>query len=466
MPAGDMRIAPDAASAMREGLDDIRASLDVPTAFPDDVLAAAEAAARRAPGDEHADRTAWEFMTLDPATSKDLDQAFALERDGDTIVLRYAIADVNWFVTPGDPLDVESWKRGVTVYLPDGRAPLYPPVLSEGAASLLPGEDRPAYVFTVHVDPAGEVSLAGCERAVVRSRAKLAYDGVTASDLPEPFADLSARIVAAEQRRDAPRVEFPDQELEPAGDGWRLVFRPRLDSEQQNAAMSLACNLAIADTLLAAKTGLYRVMPDVEEHQVRRLRHSARALGLDWPADVPLAAFQRSLPGDDPRAAAFLIAVRRAGGKASYEPYRDGHRPWQSALRATYVHATAPLRRLADRYVIDAAHAVVNGYAVADHVAEAFVKLPAAMEAGDALANRVERAAVDLAEAVALDGRQGDTFDAVVIDEDERGAQVQIADPAVVARVTARDVDPGDTVKVRLVGVDRATRRVDFERVA
>lgn len=461
-----MRWGTDAVAAMRKGLDDIRSSFDVPTAFPGDVLAAAEAAASRTPGEEHIDATAWEFMTLDPAPSKDLDQAFALERDGDTIVLRYAIADVNWFVTPGDPLDAESWKRGVTVYLPDGRAPLYPPVISEGAASLLPDEDRPAYVFTVHVDPQGDAKLAGCERAIVRSRAKLAYDAVTPSDLPEPFADLSARIVAAEERRDAPRVEFPEQELDRTADGWRLAFRPRLVSEQQNAGMSLACNLAVADALFAAKTGLYRTLPEVEEHQVGRLRHSARALGLEWSDDVSLAKFQRSLPGDDPSAEAFLVAVRRAGGKASYEAYREGHQPWQSALQATYVHATAPLRRLADRYVIEAAYAVANGQPVPDHVTQAFAGLPNAMESGEALANQVERAAVDLAEAVLLDGRQGDVFDAVIIDEDERGAQVQIADPAIIARVKARGIDPGDAVKVRLADVDLAGRRVEFERVS
>ena len=82
------------------------------------------------------------MATIDPAGSIDLDQAFAIDVDGSDIVLRYAIADVGWFVQPGDPLDVEAWKRGVTVYLPDRRSPLYPPALSEGAASLLPDVDR------------------------------------------------------------------------------------------------------------------------------------------------------------------------------------------------------------------------------------------------------------------------------------------------------------------------------------
>ena len=123
----------------------------MPAGFPPAVLAAAEEAARRLPGPEHRDRTDRRFVTLDPASSIDLDQAFAIELAGDDVVLHYAIADVGWFVRPGDALDVEAFERGVTVYLPDRRATLYPPVLSEGAASLLPDVDRPAVVFTVRV---------------------------------------------------------------------------------------------------------------------------------------------------------------------------------------------------------------------------------------------------------------------------------------------------------------------------
>ena len=122
---------------LSEGLAAIREQFKVPATFPPPVLAAAEAAARRAP-DQHADRTAMPFVTLDPATSTDLDQAFTIEAAGSDLLLHYAIADVPWFVGDGDPIDLEAWNRGETMYLPDGKAGLYPPVLAESAASLLP----------------------------------------------------------------------------------------------------------------------------------------------------------------------------------------------------------------------------------------------------------------------------------------------------------------------------------------
>jgi exoribonuclease R len=462
-----MRLHAEAESAMAVGLDRIRQQAGVPDGFPPEVDAAARRAVEDRSPTSHRDRTGERFVTLDPASSLDLDQAFAIETAGDEIILHYAIADVGWFVHPGDPLDVEAFARGVTLYMPDRRATLYPPLLSEGAASLLPDVDRPAVVFTVRVAADGAVRLDAAERALIRSQAKLAYDQVSAGDLPEGFDELFRRITAAEERRGAARVEFPEQEVERLPDGqYALSFRPRQLSEEQNAALSLSTNLAVADALFAAGTGLFRVMAEVDERGDRRLRNSARAFGLEWPADQPLHAFERSLPRDDPRTSAFLLAVRRAAGGASYEPFGDGERPWHSAMAAMYAQATAPLRRLQDRYVIEATLAVANGNAVPDDVAAAFARLPAAMSRAEQRANRVERQALDLAEAVVLAGRTGEIFEAVVVDESEFGAEIQISDPAVLTRIKLRHVDPGDDVRVRLVSVDVERGDVQFERVS
>jgi exoribonuclease R len=453
--------------AFAGGLARIREQFQVPAAFPPEVVAAAEATVSKGPGPEHVDRTDVAFVTLDPASATDLDQAFAIARDGEDVVLRYAIADVGWFVRPGDALDREAWRRGVTIYLPDAKAPLYPPLLSERAASLLPDGPRPAVVFVVRIGVDGGAVLEGAERAVIRSRAKLAYETVGEDDLPPDFAELSARIARAEAARDSPRVEFPEQEVERTEGGrWQLVIRPRLPSEDRNAGMSLATNLAVAAALHAAGTGLFRVMAEPTERAIARLRHTARAFGLTWPADLDLLQFQRTLPVDDRRTDAFLLAVRRASGGAAYEPFVAGARPWHAAMAATYAHATAPLRRLADRYVVEAALAVANGDPVPDAVQAAFATLPEAMASGETVANRVEGAVIDLAEAVLLAGHVGDTFAGLVVDEDDRGALVQLTDPAVLARVAASRVDPGDEVRVKVESVDVPTRSVRLVRVS
>jgi exoribonuclease R len=461
-----MKALIDPENALAHGLATIRTQFQVPASFPSEVLAAAETAAKRAPT-EHVDRTAWPFVTLDPASSTDLDQAFTIDRDGDDLLLHYAIADVAWFVDDGGVIDAEAWRRGTTLYLPDGKAGLYPPVLSEGAASLLPDGPRPAVIFTVRVAPDGGVKLEGAERAIVRSIAKLAYDSVRDSDLPIGFAELADRIEAAEDSRGAARVDPPEQEVDAVpGGGFQLAFRPRLRSEDRNAALSLATNLAIADALEAHHTGLFRVMAPPDAHAVQRLRHTASAFGLSWPDGQTLEAYERTLDAANPKQAAFMLAIRRAGAGASYVPWRDGVVPWHAAMAATYAHATAPLRRLADRYVVRATLAIANGRPVPDVVTSAFAQLPKVMARADSLGGQIDRAVIDLAEAVMLKDSVGKIIGAVVTDVDERGARIQLCDLPVVARVDAHGVAPGDIVHVRLTVADPEQRSISFQRVS
>jgi exoribonuclease R len=455
----------DRQGALARGLLDIRAQFKVPATFPAPVSTTAIRAARR-PIAGREDWTGRPFVTLDPSASTDLDQAFALERDGSDIILYYAIADLSCFVGTGDPLDEESWKRGTTLYLPDGKAPLYPAPLSEGAASLLPHVERPAIIFVVRVDTSGKARLDGAVRAMIRSRAKLAYETVAPADLPDGFSELWRRIDEAEEARGAQRVDEPEQEVvdEPNG-RFVLSFRPQLRSEKENAALSLAANLAIADALLAHQTGLFRVMPPPDERAIRRLRHTAKALDLDWPKHQSLAQFARGLANDNPRCAAFRAAVRRAGPGAGYARYEAGVVPWHSAMAATYVHATAPLRRLADRYVIEAAYRIANGGGVDNGLELDFERLPAVMERADNRSSQIARAVLDLAEAVMLEGREGSRFDAVVTDVDERGARIQLSKPAVVARIDGKGALPGDEIVVELETADVVQRQVRFRRV-
>lgn len=455
----------DREGALSRGLADIRTQFAVPVGFPAEVEAAAEQAAAR-PIADHADWTDREFATLDPQASTDLDQAFAIERSGGDLILHYAIADVGWFVGANDAIDVEAWKRGETIYLPDGKASLYPKRLSEGAASLLPNVDRPAVVFSVRIDPAGKTSLDGAERTVIRSRSKLAYETVTPAELSDDFDELSRRIEAAEDARGAARVDAPEQEVTVDAAGhFTLAFRPQLPSEVANAALSLAANLAIAETLLAHKTGLFRVMEEPNEGAIWRLRHSAKALGLTWPRNETLEQFERSLDSCDPRQASFQTAVRRAGPKAAYAPYQEGVVPWHHAMAATYAHATAPLRRLADRYVIEATLQIANGQAVSADVEAVFQRLPAVMARAEDKAGQIDRAVLDLAEAVMLEGREGERFTAVVTDVDERGARIHLCDPAVIARIDGKGATAGDTLTVELISVDVSRRQVTFQRV-
>ncbi|EQB19570.1 RNB domain-containing ribonuclease [Novosphingobium lindaniclasticum] len=462
-----------------QGLTRLRSRFAVPERFPDDVVAAAQVAASRRP-DAHADRTALPFMTLDPASSTDLDQAFALEASGADWLLHYAIADVAWFVEDGDPLDREAWQRGTTTYLPGGKASLYPPVLSEAAASLLPGAERPAVILTVRIDAAGESRLDGVERAVILSRAKLAYETVRDEDLPGGFLEIARRIARAEDRRGAQRVDPPEQVVERSPSGrFSLGFRPQLPSERRNAALSLAANLAVARTMLEAGTGLFRVMAPPDARGEERLRATALALALEWPPAMPLTQFQRRLDPGKPVEAAFMLAIRRSGSGASYRPYvpagSDALRtdtaradwaelPWHAAVAAPYAHATAPLRRLADRYVLRTVLALAQGQAMPQNVLSALPELPGVMARAGSRDAQIDRSVIDLAEATMLHGREGETFEAVVTEARENRAQVQLKDlPVIATAAGAPGAAPGTVLTLRLVRADPVEGALTFE---
>ncbi len=466
-----MRAPGDLDAELADGFAAIVRQHRLPSAFPPEVERAAADVARRplVPDGGRRDARDLEMVTLDPEGATDLDQAFALSSDGDDVVLHYAIADVGFFVDRGGVIEAEAWRRGATIYLPTSKVPQYPTVLSQGAASLLPGCDRPCVLLTVAVAPDGGATLRSAEHALVRSRTQLAYETVRPSDVSPLLVELARRITAAEDARGASRVEFPDQEVvrDPAAPGGlTLHLRPRLASEDQNAELSLAANLAVAHAMLAARAGLFRVMADPDERAVRMLRRTAQVLGVDWPEGATLR--QLRTDADDPRHTAFWLAARRAGGGASYAAYDPAVPPWHSAIAAPYAHATAPLRRLADRYVLDLVCALHlnHGRAPTGDEPVTFAALTPVMATAGSVQAQVDRESVDLVEAVTLRDRVGEVFDATVTDVDRDGvARIQLVTPAVRTKLKRPGAEPGELVRVRLDAADPASRAVRFSVV-
>src|SRR5690606_12113518 len=130
MPQRRPHVAPSAAQTeLATALAELRESLDAPVDFPADAVAEASAASAPEPDLDLRDVP---FATLDPSGSMDLDQAFHLSRSGPGFTVRYAIADVPSFVSPGGALDAEARRRGQSLYAADGTIPLHPTPLSEG----------------------------------------------------------------------------------------------------------------------------------------------------------------------------------------------------------------------------------------------------------------------------------------------------------------------------------------------
>lgn len=449
---------------MRDGLRAIRAEAEVPESFPAEVEREAEAVAAGGGSTvtaEGRERSELPFVTIDPPGSRDLDQAMHIERRGDGHRVSYAIADVAAFVAPASALDAEAHRRAVTVYAPDEKAPLHPPVLSEGAASLLPGEWRPTVLWTFDLDGRGEPVETTVVRAEVRSVAQHTYDDVP-SELAALLREVGARRLALEEARGGVRLAVPEQEVEREGDGWTVRYRETRQVEDDNAQVSLLTGMEAARLMLAAGVGILRTQAPPGERELRRFRLQVKALGVDWPAGTSYPELIRSLDPTVPVHAALMHEATGVGRGAGYVAF-DGEVPRDHAhfsIAADYAHATAPLRRLQDRYVSECCLAACAGERPPEWVRAGLEALPKAMSAGGRRAGAVERGVVDLVEAMLLEGRVGESFAGMVIDS----GMLQLREPAVRAHLDEPEPEPklGSEVSARLISADPVARRVEF----
>ncbi|HET6627316.1 MAG TPA: RNB domain-containing ribonuclease [Nocardioidaceae bacterium] len=477
MPRRVVRVHQADGDTLRNGIASIQQEMEVSPEFPADVEAEAEQVASN-PKLPELDRTDVPFVTIDPETSMDLDQALHIERDGSGYVVYYAIADVAAFVEPGGAVDVEANKRGETLYGADSKIPLHPKVLSEGAASLLPDQVRPALLWTIKVDATGEGTDANVERALVRSRAKLSYEGVQ-RDIEAGTADavfgLLEEVGELRKKREADRggvsLPLPEQEINIDGDNWSLEFRKMLPVEEWNAQISLLTGMAAASLMVYARVGLLRTLPAPDPRDVQRLHRTAKALQIDWPAEQLYPDFIRSLDPSKPNHAAMVIACTQLLRGSGYVGF-NGEVPAQpehSALASEYAHVTAPLRRLVDRYALEVCVSLCAETEVPSWVLEKLDQLPKTMQESGRRASMYEGSILALVEAAVLHKHVGESFAGVVVqidDKDEAKGDVVIQEPAVEANVTGSQKLPlGTDVQVKLVEADVETRSVRFELV-
>jgi exoribonuclease R len=482
VPSRVVRCPPD--PGIVEGFHRIREQLDVPTAFPAPVAAAAEEARSRGPqmppGAPSSVRDARHIplVAIDPPGARDLDQAFAAEILGDGHRVYYAIADVAALVPPGGPVDIEARSRGLTLYSPDLRTSLHPEAINEDAGSLLAGQERQALLWTIDLDGEGEILNAHLERAVVVNTEQLTYaqaqrridDGSAAPSLRR-LATIGRRRLALERTRGAVSLALPAQEVVHQPDGsYTLEYDESLLVEDWNAQISLLTGIAASRIMLDAGVGLLRTLPEPDPETVRTIRRTARALGIEWPDAVGYAERVRALRPDTASRAALLSQAARGLRGAGYVAFADHDvpaAPLHSAIASTYAHVTAPLRRLCDRFANEIVVAHCAGTTTPSWAVEALEELPALMGAATQRDRNLERAIVDFVEATVLAPHVGETFQAVVTDINERGrARVQLRDPAVVARLPAEGLTLGAEVLVRLDEASPDERTVRFSAVS
>jgi len=443
-----------------------------------------------APGTDVRDLRNLPWSSIDNDTSRDLDQLEVAEQlgDGSTRVL-VAIADVDVFVRKDSPIDRYAARQTTTVYTGVRTFPMLPEPLSTGLTSLQEAADRMALVVEFVVGTDGSMMSGTVYRAVVRNIAQLAYPAVGA--WLEGRAAAPSKVAAAESLQSQLRLQDAAAErlrnerhrhgaLNIETIETRPVMRDgqvvAVELQEKNRATGL-----IEDFMIAANEVVARMLDARKVSSIRRVVKTPKR----WDRIVELAAARGGrLPAapDSKALNNFLIAQQAADpdhftdlslaviklmGPGEYVLERPGDpAPGHFGLAVEdYAHSTAPNRRFADLVtgrLIKAVLAGQPGPYTDDELGAAAANCTSKEDA----ARKVERAMSKRIAAVAMSGRIGERFDAIVTGVTPRGTFVRVLQPHIEGLLAEgqHGVDVGDKLRVRLVHTDVERGFIDFAR--
>jgi exoribonuclease-2 len=411
------------------------------TAFSEEAVLAAEAAARAGfDRSGRRDLTGRLIVTIDDAATREVDDAVhrgARERPRRD---RIHIADPCAFIVSGGVVDVEARTRGTTYYFPEGKLLMIPPVLSEGAASLVEGQDRPALSFLAAVDAEGRAAGVEIVRSIVRIASRLDYDEVDAR-LRDGSGAHAALLTAILERTSsggtqARRIDNPRDMFDMLNIRERAVHEEMKRRDPNTPAQRLVSEAMVLAGEVAAAWLDARRVPAVYRRQ---------------------SAPDGRLPDADPSQpdAVHIRAMRRQlkRGEAGLHPA-----PHHALGLNAYAQVTSPLRRYQDLAMHRQIVAVLSGQPP-EYDAAAMQALLAATERAESEGKRAERAMDRYFLLRWLERSQGGTVTGVVVDVMPR--PIVVLDETLLEQVVPSLVaaSTGDRVRLR---VERVNPRADL----
>lgn len=450
-------------------------------------------------------------FTIDPADSKDFDDAVSLKRlNNGNYQLGVHIADVSYYVTDGSVFDKEALRRGTSVYMLNNVIPMLPEKLSNELCSLRPNEDRLCFSVLMELTPVADKVRYEIKETIINSKRRFSYQEVQ-KIIEKPKLDkkfgktlqemyqLSKYLIEKRERRGG--LDFESHEVNiQLDENWKPVKIERverLDSHRIVEEFMILANTTIA-AHVAKKLNRdeenelpypYRVHEKPGGDKLKDYIKFTRAMGLDFPSQKKVTPklfqnFLAGIKGDEKEVLVSEITVRTMM-KAKYDVNNIGH--FGLALK-NYCHFTSPIRRYPDLI----GHRLLKMYLSENDATKInkkkIVKICEKSTEREIVAQEAERASIRAKKLEYLEQFIGDEFEGIISGVVSFGIFVELIDTLIEGLVhitnlpddyyihdenqfrlygqhSGRVYQVGDHVRVQVVQVNREAKIIDFELV-
>lgn len=458
------------------------------------------------------DIRSWQTVTIDGEDAKDLDDAISIRREGESYVLGVHIADVTNYVQERSTLDREAYERGTSVYLVDRVIPMLPHALSNGICSLNAGVDRLALSCIMTVNPKGEIIDHELAESVICVDERMSYTSVKKileehdeaeceryrSLVPmfELMEELAGILRARRKKRGSIDFDFPETKMILDEEGHPIDIKPydRNVATKIIEDFMLAANETVAEDYFWQEIPfLYRTHESPDEEKMKKLATFINNFGHSLHIannEVRPKEIQKLLSKVEGTPEETMISrlALRSMKQAKYSPENAGH----FGLAAPYYcHFTSPIRRYPDLQIHRIIKENLRGRMNADrreHYASILEEVAKQSSERERRAEEAERETVKLKKVEYMEERLGQEFEGVVSGITKWGVYVELPNTIeglvhvtnmyddhydyyeeryeMVGEHTGKTYKLGQTVVVRVIGVDHLQRTIDFEFVS
>ncbi|ALC82367.1 ribonuclease R [Bacillus gobiensis] len=453
------------------------------------------------------------IVTIDGADAKDLDDAVTVTKlkDGN-YKLGVHIADVTHYVTEGSPIDREAFERGTSVYLVDRVIPMIPHRLSNGICSLNPKVDRLTLSCEMVVDRNGKVIQHEIFQSVIRTTERMTY-----SDVNKILVDKDEELIAKYEplvgmfqdmenlaeilrtkRMERGAVDFDFKEskvlVDEEGKALDVVIRERSVAEKLIEEFMLLANETVAEHFHWMNVPfIYRIHEEPNAEKLQKFLEFVTTFGYvvkGTAANIHPRSLQSVLETvrDRPEETVISTVMLRSMKQAKYDPESLGHFGLATEF---YTHFTSPIRRYPDLIV----HRLIRTYLINGKVDEATREkwdnlLPEIADHSSTMERHAvdaERETDDLKKAEYMLDKVGEEFDGMISSVTNFGMFVELPNTieglvhvsfmtddyyrfdeahfAMIGERTGNVYRIGDEITVKVVGVNKEERNIDFEIV-